>query len=144
MRTVTEDRFFKAHARPEEVAGVVRFWRVMGCLHYGRGHVDGGMAMKPGRRTAWMRDHDETESCNHRCRCRVAARHAALATGRQCWHVAIGARSRTDTDAFAVKVAAEVKGFDGNEYFGVRDAASSTLRSVCDGGFNEAMRRCGL
>ena len=34
----------------------------------------------------------------------------------------IGSITHFDTDAFAVKVAAEVKGFDGNEYFGKRDA----------------------
>ena len=34
----------------------------------------------------------------------------------------IGPITHFDTDAFAVKVAAEVKGFDGNEYFGKRDA----------------------
>lgn len=34
----------------------------------------------------------------------------------------IGPITHFDTDAFAVKVAAEVKGFDGNEYFGRRDA----------------------
>ena len=34
----------------------------------------------------------------------------------------IGPITHFDTDAFAVKVAAEVKGFDGNEYFGKSDA----------------------
>ena len=34
----------------------------------------------------------------------------------------IGPITDFDTDAFTVKVAAEVKGFDGNEYFGKRDA----------------------
>lgn len=34
----------------------------------------------------------------------------------------IGPITHFDTDAFTVKVAAEVKGFDGNEYFGKRDA----------------------
>ena len=34
----------------------------------------------------------------------------------------IGPITHFDTDAFAVKVAAEVKGFDGNEYFGKHDA----------------------
>ena len=34
----------------------------------------------------------------------------------------IGPITHFDTDAFAVKVAAEVKGFDSNEYFGKRDA----------------------
>ena len=34
----------------------------------------------------------------------------------------VGPITHFDTDAFAVKVAAEVKGFDGNEYFGKRDA----------------------
>ena len=34
----------------------------------------------------------------------------------------IGPITHFDTDAFAVKVAAEVKGFDGTEYFGKRDA----------------------
>lgn len=34
----------------------------------------------------------------------------------------IGPITHFDTDAFAVKVAAEVKGFDGNDYFGKHDA----------------------
>ena len=34
----------------------------------------------------------------------------------------IGPITHFDTDASAVKVAAEVKGFDGNEYFGKHDA----------------------
>ena len=34
----------------------------------------------------------------------------------------IGPITHFDTDAFTVKVAAEVKGFDGNEYFGKHDA----------------------
>lgn len=38
---------------------------------------------------------------------------------RDLWHRPI---THFDTDAFAVKVAAEVKGFDGNDYFGKHDA----------------------
>ena len=34
----------------------------------------------------------------------------------------IGPITHFDTNAFAVKVAAEVKGFDGNDYFGKHDA----------------------
>ena len=34
----------------------------------------------------------------------------------------VGPITHFDTDAFAVKVAAEVKGFDGNDYFGKHDA----------------------
>ena len=108
VRTVTEEQIpLKRMAQPEEVAGVVRFL-VNDAAAYLDPESAAAIGMLPRACAGKLHTLGNT----------ALATWAAMCAGT----CGIGPITHFDTDAFAVKVAAEVKGFDGNEYFGKRDA----------------------